>query len=141
MQQKFRLSKRSQDRLAGVKPELRSVVERAIQITPVDFAVLEGLRTVERQKELYAQGRTKPGKIVTWTMKSKHIDGLAVDIAPVKADGSIDWNDKAAFLKVGKAMFMAAAELGVKIRWGYDWDMDGILQEKGEYDGPHFELV
>lgn len=137
----FKLGTRSKQRLQGVDGRLAKVVERAIQITPVDFTVIEGLRTKERQAELYAQGRTKPGKIVTWTMKSKHIDGLAVDIAPINSDGSIDWNDFVKFQQVSNAMFEAAKELNVNLRWGADWDQDGIQREKGESDSPHFELV
>lgn len=137
----FKLGTRSKQRLQGVDGRLAKVVERAIQITPVNFTVIEGLRTKERQAELYAQGRTKPGKIVTWTMKSKHIDGLAVDIAPINSDGSIDWNDFVKFQQVSNAMFEAAKELNVNLRWGADWDQDGIPREKGESDSPHFELV
>lgn len=137
----FKLSKRSLDRLTGVNEKMVSVVKRAIEISEVDFMVVEGVRTLKRQEELYAQGRTKPGKIVTWTMKSKHIDGLAVDIAPVNPDGSINWNDLKKFDKMADAMFLASKELGITIRHGADWDMDGIRREKGETDSPHFELV
>ena len=137
----FKLGTRSKQRLQGVDERLAGVVERAIQVSEVDFTVIEGLRTKQRQAELYAQGRTKPGKIVTWTMKSKHIDGLAVDLAPCNADGSIDWNDWGKFKAVSDAMFQAAHELEVNIRWGADWNQNGKPREKGESDSPHFELV
>ncbi|MEC7118346.1 MAG: M15 family metallopeptidase [Pseudomonadota bacterium] len=130
----------SLDRLKGVDQRLVKIVHRAHQIATVDFMVVEGLRTLERQKQLYAQGRTTKGKIVTWTLKSKHLDGLAVDLAPIK-NGQIDWTDLPKFDAVAKAMFAAAAELGVKIRWGADWNQNGRPREKGEHDSPHFELV
>lgn len=133
------LTKRDTDRLSGVNGKLAAVVFKAAEITEQRFMVAEGLRTKQRQAELYAQGRTKPGKIVTWTMKSKHIDGLAVDLAPLNASGGIDWNDLKAFARVADAMKAAAKELGVQIRHGGDWDGDGI-REKGEDDLPHFEL-
>lgn len=133
----FRLSQRSKDRLLGVDSRLVAVVHRAIQISEVDFSVLEGLRTVERQRELYAQGRTTPGKIVTWTMKSKHIDGKAVDLVPYP----LDWNNLAKFDLIAEAMKAAANELGVNIRWGADWNQNGKPREKGETDSPHFEVV
>lgn len=133
----FKLSKTSLARLNGVDQELVAVVKRAIEISEVDFSVLEGMRTMQRQRELYAQGRTAPGKIVTWTMKSKHIEGKAVDLVPYP----LDWNDLAKFDAIREAMFDAAEELGVKIRWGADWDCDGNYREKGEYDSPHFELA
>ena len=137
----FKLSQRSLNRLIGVNENLVNVVKRAIEISEVDFMVVEGLRTKQRQEELYAQGRTKPGKVVTWTMKSKHIDGLAVDIAPCNKDGSINWNDLKMFDKMADAMFKAAKELNINIRHGADWNMNGVKREKGETDSPHFELV
>lgn len=132
----FKLGKRSEERLAGVDARLVAVVRRAIELSTVDFTVLEGVRTLGRQKELYAQGRTAPGKVVTWTMKSKHIDGLAVDLVPFP----VDWNDSEKFMAIARAMFAAASELGVNIRWGANWDGDDKPFEKGEYDSPHFEL-
>ena len=133
----FVLSKTSKARLVGVDEDLVRVVYRALEISKRDFMVLEGLRTLQRQKELYAQGRTTPGKIVTWTMQSKHLLGKAVDLGPYP----LDWNDRAGFEEIKRAMFQAADELGVKIRWGSDWNQNGIPYEKGEYDSPHFELV
>ena len=137
---KFVFGQRSLDRLNGVNTRLVSVVHRALELSTVDFTVVEGLRSKERQAQLYAQGRTTPGNKVTWTLKSKHIDGLAVDLAPF-ADGKIDWSDSKKFDAIAKAMFMAAAELGVKIRWGKDWNANGIIGERGEVDSPHFELA
>lgn len=136
----FKFSKVSEARLQGVKPQLASVVRRALEICAVDFMVVEGLRTIERQRELYAQGRTKPGDKVTWTLHSKHLEGNAVDLAPV-IDGVVDWNNLKNFDAIAKAMLQASRELSVPIRWGADWDMDGIPREKGETDSPHFELA
>lgn len=132
----FKLGKTSLARLQGVDETLVNVVKRAIEISEVDFTVMEGVRTLERQRELYAQGRTAPGKIVTWTMKSRHIEGKAVDLVPYP----LDWNDLDKFNKIKDAMFQAARELDVNLRWGADWDGDGNYREKGEYDSPHFEI-
>lgn len=132
----FKLGKTSLARLQGVDETLVNVVKRAIEISEVDFSVLEGVRTLERQRELYAQGRTAPGKIVTWTMKSKHIEGKAVDLVPYP----LDWNDLEKFNKIKDAMFQAARELDVNLRWGADWNENGEYREKGEYDSPHFEI-
>lgn len=148
---------RSLDRLATVHPALRGVCMKALILSPVDLTVLEGARTYARQCELYAQGRTtieliEAGVIgvtgrpdlpmVTRTLKSAHIpkaDGFsyAVDLAPYP----IDWTDLARFDQMALAMFRAASALGVRIRWGADWDMDGKLRECGESDNPHFEMV
>lgn len=129
----------SNKRLEGVSAKLVSVVELAASYVPFEVYVVEGKRSKERQEQLYAQGRTKPGKIVTWTLNSKHIDGLAVDLAPM-VEGAIQWDDTFMFVVIGQAMKKASKELNIPIKWGYDWDGDGILQERGETDGPHFEL-
>ena len=139
----YALGQQSRARLKGVHPDMVKVVERAIAISPQDFMVLEGVRTPARQKELYAQGRTKPGNKVTWTLNSNHFVnaktgfGHAVDLVPFP----VDWNTLSKFDAVSKAMFAAAKELGIAIRWGADWDKDGKPREKGESDSPHFELV
>lgn len=142
----YRLGAQSRARLAGVHPDLIGAVERAIQLSSVDFSVLEGVRTPQRQRELYAQGRTKPGQVVTWTLTSNHFVntktgyGHAVDLIPFP----VDWEGPTRFPKfdaIAKAMFAAAKERGTRIRWGADWDMDGKPRERGETDSPHFELV
>ncbi len=131
------LGPKSREKLTGVHPDMVRVVERAIEITKQDFSVLEGVRTAERQRELYAQGRTKPGRIVTWTLHSRHLTGRAVDLVPYP----LDWNTAAKFDAIYDAMMAAAKELKVKIRSGMDWDRDGRKREAKETDSPHFELV
>lgn len=129
------------ERLKGVFPQLQAVVTEAAKMVPFDVLVVEGLRPQERQNTLYAQGRTAPGKIITWTLKSKHIDGKAVDLAPMKSDGTIDWEGKEKFAQLASAMSVAGHTLSTKVRNGGDWDMDGIYGEKGETDFVHWELV
>ena len=119
----FKLSKRSLDNLEGVHPALVTVIKRAIQITPIDFAVIDGLRTIEEQKKLFEAGATK-------TMNSRHLTGHAVDIAPF-VNGRLRW-DWPLFHKLAKAVKEAAAEDKIRIVWGGDW--------KTFPDGPHFEL-
>lgn len=138
----YSLGPTSRKKLEGLHPNLVRVVTLAIQLTTQDFAVTAGLRTVEEQAELYAQGRTKPGPVVTWTMHSRHLpaeDGLgrAVDLAPYP----IDWNTPSKFDAIGDAMHRAANELGIPIRWGADWNSNGTPRERGETDSPHFELA
>jgi len=138
----YSLGKRSIDNLSGVHPLLVDVVKLAISRSTQDFAVICGVRTIEQQKELYAQGRTKPGNIVTWTMKSRHLPdsygyGRAVDIVPFP----VDWNSPSKFDAINDAMQAAASDLGLTIRWGADWDQDGNPREKGETDSPHWEII
>lgn len=139
----FTLSQKSKDKLKGVHPDMIKVVERAIEISEIDFFVNEGVRTPERQKELYAQGRTKPGKKVTWTLNSNHFVspktgfGHAVDVYAFPFNAN---QTPATSKKIAEAFLRASNELDIPVRWGADWDRDGVFYEKGESDSPHFEL-
>ena len=109
--------------MEGVHPDLVRVVERAIQITDVDFGVTEGLRTRERQAQLFVAGASK-------TMNSRHLTGHAIDlVAYIGSEVRWDWP---LYHKIAAAMKAAAKELGVAITWGGDW--------ASFKDGPHFEL-
>lgn len=117
----YALSRASRDKLAGVHPDLVRVVKRAIQISPVDFRVICGLRTRQEQAVLVRTGKSQ-------TMKSRHLTGHAVDIVPLP----VDWNKTEPFRAVAKAMKAAAKECGVPIEWGGDWAKF--------VDMPHFQL-
>jgi len=125
-----------QERLAHVEPDLVRVVQKCLA-RGNKFVVTYGLRTVEEQAHLYAQGRTEPGNIVTWTMNSRHLpnrNGLseAVDLAPVDEHGNIDWENLGAFDHLAAEMKAAAAECGVAIERGADFKRP---------DRPHFQLA
>ena len=111
----------SERNLAGVHPDLVRVVRRAYGQFP--FRVTEGRRTLARQKELMAKG-------FSWTLKSRHLDGHAVDLVPVH-NGKLRW-DWPAFYPLAAAVKQAAKELGIPLEWGGDW--------KKDKDGPHFQL-
>lgn len=141
----FALGAKSLAALEGVHPDLVRVVKRAIELTAVDFRVGEGVRSAARQAQLYAQGRTAPGKIVTWVKVSNHQAkpdgyGHAVDLWALNSDGSVNWDATAKYDAMADAMMAAGRELGVAIRTGSDWDMDGHRHEPGETDMAHFEL-
>lgn len=144
----FSFGKASQARLEGLHPDLVKVLKRAIQLSEIDFTIIEGLRSAERQAALYAQGRTKPGPKVTWVRKSNHQAkddgfGYAVDVYPFPVSLVLSHTPKEyepLFDIIAKAVFAAAKELEIKIRWGADWDMDNMPRERGETDNPHFEL-
>lgn len=119
----YQLSKKSLSRLEGVHDDLVRVVKRAIEITTVDFTVLEGLRTKERQAQLLKAGATT-------TMNSRHLTGHAVDLGAL-VGGKVRW-DWPLYYKIADAMKAASAELDIPIEWGGDW--------KKFKDGPHFEL-
>jgi peptidoglycan L-alanyl-D-glutamate endopeptidase CwlK len=135
----FKLSKRSMGRLAGVHPDLVAVVHRAISRTEVDFAVLEGLRTEARQRQLVKAGASK-------TMNSRHLTGHAVDLG-AWVGGTVRW-DWPLYLKIAEGVRAASVELNIPIRWGGTWgllsNINGPITtevlHKRFPDGPHFEL-
>jgi peptidoglycan L-alanyl-D-glutamate endopeptidase CwlK len=113
------LNAASEKKLVGVKPALVKVVRRAAEISKQPFQVVQGNRTLAQQRIIYAQGRTKPGPIVTWTLKSKHIGGNAIDFAAL-VNGKISWNAKL-YPAIAKAFKQAASDLNIPIIWGGDW--------------------
>ena len=119
----YKLGPTSLLRLQDVHPDLVNVVERAIELTEIDFTVLEGRRTKERQAELLKAGATT-------TMNSRHLTGHAVDLGAL-AGGKVRW-DWPLYYKIADAMKAASAELGIPVEWGGDW--------KKFKDGPHWQL-
>lgn len=116
-------SQRSLNSLRGIHPDLRRVIDRALQDSPLDFVVIEGLRTEERQRQLVASGASR-------TMNSRHLTGHAVDLMPIGPNGpAFDWP---LYDRLGPAVKQAAEKEGVALDWGGDW--------KSFRDGPHFEL-
>lgn len=130
MASNFKFGKRSLDNLRGVHPDLVKVANRALELSPIDFTITEGLRTVARQKELVAKGLSK-------TMNSRHITGHAVDFVPLP----VDWNNVEPFITVAKCFLQASKELGIPIRWGGDWNMNGDWKDEKFRDLPHAELL
>lgn len=152
----FKLSNRSEGNLTGVHPKMIAVVERAIEITKIDFGITEGVRDLETQREYVKSG-------VSQTMNSKHLiqdDGYshAVDMmAYVGSRGSWEMN---LYDDIADAMKQAAQEYCISLKWGACWHIDNIVDYPGtmqeateEYiklrisqgrrpfiDGPHFEL-
>jgi peptidoglycan L-alanyl-D-glutamate endopeptidase CwlK len=125
----FQLSQRSLERLDGVHPKLVAVVKAAIAISKVDFTVIEGVRSLEKQREYFLAGKSR-------TMKSKHLTGHAVDLAPiVDIDGDgrseLTWQE-IHFLPINDAMVQAATNLGITVDWGGHW--------RSFRDMPHFEI-
>lgn len=147
----FKLSKRSLKNLEGVDQRLVDVVHYAIEVTKIDFAVIEGLRTTQRQRELVAAGASQ-------TMNSKHLTGKAVDLMAYIGDRA-SW-EISVYDDIADAMKLAAIELDVPICWGAAWtitdirEWDGTMQDAMDsyvnarraqgkrpfLDGPHFQI-
>tara|TARA_R110000824_G_scaffold99933_4_gene237590 strand:- start:1402 stop:1857 length:456 start_codon:yes stop_codon:yes gene_type:complete len=148
----YKLSQRSLDRLQGVDNSLVEVVKKAIEITEIDFGVICGLRTKEEQEALVAKGASQ-------TMKSKHLEGLAVDLMAY-VDGRGCW-ELNVYDEIADAMKQAAIDLDTQVRWGAAWnipdirDWEGSMEEGMNHyiderrsqdrrpfiDAPHFELM
>lgn len=123
------LTERDEQRLVGVHKDLVRVVRRVDRNGGMGFRVLEGLRTMARQRQLLAKGATT-------TLKSRHLSGHAVDLAPyldTDGDGDMEiswhWPHYHRFAELVK---QAAAEERVPIEWGGDW--------RTFKDGPHWQL-
>ena len=120
----WRFSQRSEARMVGVHPDLVRIARRALDLSPVDFGITEGLRTVERQRQLVAAGASK-------TTKSRHVTGHALDVvAYVGSDVRWDWP---LYTKISKAFKQAAIDLKLHVEWGGDW--------RAFKDGPHYQLA
>jgi len=119
----YSLGVRSKARLKGVHPDLVKVVEQAIQLTTVDFTVLEGVRDAVRQKKLVESGASQ-------TLNSRHLTGHAVDLG-AWVDDQVDWSWPL-YHKINAAMQEASKLVGVPIEWGGNW--------RTFKDGPHFQL-
>ena len=117
----YKLGKRSMSRLEGVNDDLVTVVKYAIGVTKQDFSVICGLRTIEEQKALVAKGASQ-------TMKSKHIDGNAVDLMAYCNGGRWELN---LYDEIADAMKEGAEATGVKLRWGAAWTINDL----GAWDG------
>jgi len=147
----YKLGKRSLSRLEGVNDDLVTVVKYAIGVTKQDFSVICGLRTIDEQRALVAKGASQ-------TLKSKHIDGNAVDLMAYCDGGRWELN---LYDEIADAMKEAAEATGVKLRWGAAWTIDDLGAWEGSaenamnsyidirrsqgrrpfIDAPHFEVV
>lgn len=121
----MKLSNRSLAQMIGMNPILSFAVCMAIQRTKQDFGILKkgGIRTHKEQAEMYAQGRTKPGKVITWTLNSSHIAGNAVDLVAFH-NGKPTWEDKY-YKEIEIAMKSVIKDYNLPIDWGFDlWGKD-----------------
>jgi peptidoglycan L-alanyl-D-glutamate endopeptidase CwlK len=134
----YYLGPRSLRNLATCHKDLQVIAAETIKL--IDFAVTDGQRGREQQEAAVRNGTSKlhfPDSL------HNHAPSRAMDCAP----WPIDYNNKGRFADLGHIMMKVADDLyaqGVithKLRWGHDWDMDGVEGEKGETDMPHFELM
>lgn len=151
----YQLSRKSISRMAGIHPDLDAVIRLAIQLTPIDFGVSEGVRSIERQRELVQAKASR-------TMRSRHLPqephghAEAVDLYAYVA-GAARW-ELALYEQIADACRDAALSLGVSITWGGSWpwrltgrrsatelvqDYIDLRRSQGRQtfiDAPHFQI-
>tara|TARA_R100001594_G_scaffold25875_3_gene50429 strand:+ start:13753 stop:14148 length:396 start_codon:yes stop_codon:yes gene_type:complete len=125
------------ERLLSAHPDLQRLFLEVIK--RYDCTVLEGIRTMERQRELVRTGKSK-------TLASKHLKGWAVDVVPYPIDWSAQGQER--MRHFAGFVFGVAAGIGMidRLRWGGDWDGDAMtrgdgLRDQSFMDLPHFELT
>jgi peptidoglycan L-alanyl-D-glutamate endopeptidase CwlK len=128
----MKFSKRSQDNLNSVKPELIKLFTEVLALGIFDISITEGLRSQERQQELLDANLSK-------TLNSKHLTGDAVDVAIYK-NGRIDYKDTLAYYVLAGVVYTIAKQQGIRIRWGGNWDRDSDFNDNTFNDLVHFEL-
>jgi len=126
-----KFGKRSLRNLNEAHPKIRRVMDEVIKYH--DCSVIEGHRPKSEQDAVYHAGKSK----VKWP-NSKHnsTPSNAIDVVPYP----VDWNDKKRFYYFAGLVIGIAASMGIKLRWGGDWDQDNDFKDQSFHDLPHFEL-
>jgi peptidoglycan L-alanyl-D-glutamate endopeptidase CwlK len=132
----YHFSKKSLHELHTCDVHLQELLFTALKLTPMDFTILQGYRSTEEQKRLFAEGKTKLDG-VNRISKHNNTPSHAVDVAPYP----IDWTDMERFRFLGGLILGVAGCRGLRIRWGGDWDGDGSFKDQTFDDLPHFELT
>jgi peptidoglycan LD-endopeptidase CwlK len=119
----MKFTARDEQRMIGLHPDLVRVMRRAAATTSIPFTVIEGMRTLATQRQYVARGASR-------TLRSRHLTGHAIDIAPL-IGGKITWAWPV-YHQLAPIIKAAAAAEGVPIEWGGDW--------RTFKDGPHWQL-
>jgi hypothetical protein len=126
-----KFSARSRERLAQAHPLIQLVMNEAIK--SYDFSVICGYRNKRDQEAAFNSGNSKAHY---GQSPHNYKPSLAVDLTPYP----LDWNDIAAFKRLGAHIMATAKKLNVPLRWGADWNMNGNVNDERFRDFPHFEL-
>jgi len=129
------LGKMSRVHLESCHPKIQRLITELARRVPksMDFSVTCGHRGEAEQNAAYASGRSTK----TWPFSMHNrLPSPAVDLAPYP----LDWNDTARFARLSGYVQCAADDLGIRIRWGGDWNQDGKSSDEKFIDMPHFEL-
>ena len=130
----FKFGARSTEKLQEVHPDLRLIMTEAIKISPIDFGITEGMRSLERAEQLLKEGASKVGT------KSLHCQGRAVDIVCYN-NGKVTWE-----LEYYEAVAQVVGEIveitAIPIRWGGSWKTNVFVlnRDMNFIDAVHFEF-
>lgn len=135
----FRFSRKSKERLDSCHPALQKVVEEALKVSPVDFAVVCGHRSKVAQMVAHQEGRSK----VAWPDSKHNRDpSWAVDLGPWRDSLGIPWGDEGPFYLLAGVVLSCAKRLEVPMRWGGAWTGElNIWSGQKFNDLGHFELI
>ena len=129
--------------LKGVHPNLVSLFKEVL--VEIDHTIIQGLRTKEEQDRLFKEGKSK---LRGDDSGAKHVRGLAIDAAPYPVVFPENCKTQGERIKAyGRFYFFAgyvlakAKEMGLRIRWGGDWDGDYDFSDQSFDDLVHFELL
>ena len=126
-----KFGKKSKERLATCDEKLQKIFNEVIKY--VDCSVLEGNRNEERQNKLYDEGKTK---VKFPNGRHNRYPSKAVDVTPYP----VDWKDRERQTLFAGFVLGVASQMGIKVRWGGDWDQDFEVQDNKFDDFPHFEI-
>ncbi len=129
---KYKFSRRSLKELSTCHPELQRLFKEVIK--EFDCSVLGGYRSDEEQEEFFRKGYSK---LRGGQSKHNHHPSLAIDVAPYP----IDWKNIERFIYFAGYVKGMSRQMGIKIRWGGDWDSDNFMKDQSFNDLPHFELI
>ena len=135
----FRFSKKSLAQLDTVDPRLKALAIQVLSVSPIDFTIVQGRRTVAQSAQNIKNGTS----FLSDPSKSKHVTGEAIDFAPY-VNGKLDWDDREKFWTIAKLFKQEAEKMGIKVRLGADWNGSGSYKDevqRGTFDCGHVELV
>jgi len=139
----FQFGEVSKAKLQTCHPKVWGITNRALQLSVYDFTIIHGYRGKDVQNALFDSGVSKkrfPHSLHNVVDEHSQPSSLAIDFAPwVK--NAIDWEDTRIFCVVAGSFFAAAQDLGVRIRWGGDFDSDGSTLDQTFLDFGHIELI
>lgn len=130
-------SERSKSNLEQCHINLQCLFNQVIRF--YDCTIIEGYRGKEEQNKAYSDGKSQ---LKFPESKHNELPSLAVDVVPYFEDSPhIRWDDKESFYYFAGYVKSVANSMGIKVRWGGDWDSDRDFHDSSFIDFPHWELT